>query len=56
MFLAKNYLNLKKETNDREKREVIHACILIAAKMRECDIYCPLIPDILAAGGKQLKN
>lgn len=56
IFLAKNYLsyasNLKQENiNKKYISVIVHASVLLAAKMRERDIYCPLIPDILIAGG-----
>lgn len=59
LFLAKNYLSystseIKNLDSKQHASIVVHSSILIAAKMRERDVFCPLIPDILVAGGKIL--
>jgi len=57
-FIGKNYIHRK--TNGRlnlsrkEMIEIAYGSLFLSAKMRERDIYCPMIPHILQAGGKVL--
>ena len=53
-MIAKNYIKCMKGTLCFPKRvQVAHVSVLIAAKIRERDIYCPLISHIICAGGKK---
>jgi hypothetical protein len=57
-FIAKNYLEDKsrsgKNFSRKEMIEVAYGALFLAAKMRERDIYCPMIPHILQAGGNRI--
>lgn len=58
-YLAKNYL-----LNERERKLkklsskdfliYTHSCVFLAAKMRERDIYCPMISHLRRAGSNFL--
>lgn len=54
--MAKNYISYleNKGINLNEKRikEIAQGSIFIAAKFREIDRYCPMIPKVLAADSK----
>jgi len=55
-FIAKQYIEaLKKsrmEVSEADEIEVAHSTILLASKMRERDIYCPMASHIAKVGGK----
>jgi len=54
-FISKNFINGYHQRGGRVTRilmiEAAHASILLAAKMRERDIYCPMISHIIRGGG-----
>jgi len=62
IFLASAYaeyvfLNSSKPTIQEKKlTEIVHSCILLASKMRERDIYCPLIPHIIKYSSRLFDN
>ena len=55
-FISKNYIHdrwsKRQEVNRLEMIDIAHASLFLASKLRERDIYCPMIPHILQAGGK----
>ena len=58
-FLAKNFLLVKIEKDKLEVDfedmcVVTHCALLLAAKMRERDIYCPMISHMRIAGERGL--
>ena len=57
-YISKNYIEGRKATgiavNRLEMIDIAHSALFLAAKLRERDIYCPMIPHILQAGGKNL--
>jgi len=57
LYLAKNYINelLKKDdqkVNEKKMRAIAHSCVFFSSKMRETLQFCPLMPKMLGAGGK----
>lgn len=56
-FFAKNYIaGMRARGRSLTKLDLIdvsHAALFLACKMRERDIFCPMIPHILMAGGKK---
>lgn len=54
-FLASNYIVALEKARMRiteiEVIEITHTCCLLAAKVRERDIYCPMVSMIVSAGG-----
>jgi hypothetical protein len=54
-FLAQNYIVALEKARMRiteiEVIEITHTCCLLSAKMRERDIYCPMISMLIHAGG-----
>lgn len=59
-FFAKNYIaGMRAKNRQLTKNDLIdvsHAALFLACKMRERDIFCPMIPHILMAGGKLTPN
>lgn len=58
-YLSKQYLNKFFELKRREPllieiHKVTHSCVFLASKMRERDIYCPMISHMLVAGDRHL--
>lgn len=55
-FIAKNFIDIYHKKGGRVTRllmiETAHAAILLAAKLRERDIYCPMISHIIKGGGR----
>jgi hypothetical protein len=58
-FIAKNFVDGYHKLGGKVTRilmiETAHAAILLAAKLRERDIYCPMVSHIIKGGGKFLK-
>ena len=54
-FIAKNFIDGYHKRGGRVNRilmiETAHAAILLASKLRERDIYCPMISHIIKGGG-----
>jgi len=57
-FLSKNYIialeNLGMKLSELEVVEICHSSVLLACKLRERDIHCPMISHVLNAGGKKI--
>lgn len=58
-FLAQNYIVALEKARMRiteiEVIEITHTCCLLSAKVRERDIYCPMVSMIVQAGGNLVK-
>lgn len=59
-FIAKNFIDGYHKRGGRVTRilmiETAHASLLLASKLRERDIYCPMISHIIKGGGKIYSN
>jgi hypothetical protein len=59
-FIAKNFIDGYHKRGGKVTRilmiETAHASLLLASKLRERDIYCPMISHIIKGGGKQLSS
>jgi hypothetical protein len=55
-FISKNFIDSFHKRGGRITRilmiETAHAALLLASKLRERDIYCPMISHIIKGGGK----
>lgn len=55
-FISKNFIDGYHKRGGRVTRilmiETAHAAILLASKLRERDIYCPMISHIIKGGGE----
>ncbi len=54
-YLAQNYIVALEKARMRiteiEVIEITHTCVLLSSKVRERDIYCPMVTMIVHAGG-----
>lgn len=56
-FLSKHYLNkIEQEVPYHILDDIAQTCTLLACKMRERDIYCPMIPHVMEVAGKKKFN
>jgi hypothetical protein len=54
-FLAKGLGSGEEKLVRQDLWEVSHCAIFLASKMRERDIYCPMISHMLMAGNRNLR-